>query len=110
MAGCTLFAFGPYVKTLDALSDPHGFDGVPEGTPVLIEIAHAPTRGQAEALSSALGLRLGYRAGWTLPAAQVDLAFLEQALEEILPHDAEDIVRDIEILARAGMTIAYRPE
>lgn len=110
MAGCTIFAFGPYAKALDALSDPSGFEGVPEGAPVLVEIAYAPTRGQAEALAAVLGLRLASRAGWTRPAAQVDLGFLEQALEEILPHDAEEIARDVEILAGAGMTLAYRPE
>jgi hypothetical protein len=108
MAGCTLFAFGPYSKALDGLSDWHGFEGVPEGHPVLVEVAHAPTRGQAEALAAALGLNLSARAGWTAPART--LPFLEQALEAILPHDAEDIVRDIEILANAGMTLAYRPE
>jgi hypothetical protein len=35
---------------------------------------------------------------------------LEQALDAILPHDAEAIVHDVEILANAGMTLAYRPE
>lgn len=108
MAGCTIFAFGPYSKALEALSDDYGFERVPEGHPVLVEIAHASTRGQAEALAEVLGLKTTSRAGWTVPARIIP--FLEQALEDILPHDAEDIARDAEILANAGMTLAYRPE
>lgn len=108
MAGCTIYAFGPYSKALDGLTDYHGFEGVPEGHPVLVEIAYAPTRGQAEALAEVLGLKTTSRAGFTAPARII--SFLEQALEEILPHDAEDIARDVEILANAGMTLAYRPE
>jgi len=108
MAGCTIFAFGPYSKALDGLSDPHGFEGVAEGHPVLVEVAHAPTRGQAEALAAVLGFRISTRAGWTAPARI--FPGLEQALDTILPHDAEAIVHDIEILADAGMTLAYRPE
>jgi hypothetical protein len=108
MAGCTIFAFGPYSKALEALSDDYGFEGVPEGHPVLVEVAHASTRGQAEALAEALGLKSTSRAGWTFPARMIP--FLEQVLEDILPHDAENITRDVEILANAGMTLAYRPE